>query len=74
MLTRLHWPRTLRAEGARISVLTIDDGMPGSRDAGMVTHIKAPHSQGVNVVGLLRNVQASREKDRRALPDYEPEG
>ena len=74
MLKLLHRLRTLRAEGARISVLAVDDGMAGSRDAGMAMRIRAAHSEDTTVIALLGNVHASREKGRRGAPDYEPAG
>lgn len=74
MLKLLHRLRTLRAEGARISVLAVDDGMAGSRDAGMARRIWAAHNGGTPVIALLGNVHASREKGRQGMPDYEPAG
>lgn len=74
MLKLLHRLRTLRAEGARISVLAVDDGMPGSRDAGMATRIRAAHHAVPAVIALLGNVHASREKGRQSAPDHEPAG
>ena len=74
MLKLLHRLRALRAEGARISVLAVDDGTPGSRDSGMATRIKAVHDEVPAVIVLLGNVHASREKGRPSVPDYEPAG
>ena len=74
MLKLLHRLRTLRAEGARISVLAVDDGMAGSRDAGMAMRIRTAHSEGAAVIALLGNVHASHEKGRQSVPDYEPAG
>lgn len=64
--------RTLRAEGARINVLAVDDGIHGSSDAGMATRIRAAHSEGTNVIALLGNVHTSHEKGQRSMPEYEP--
>lgn len=74
MLKLLHRLRTLRAEGARISVHAIDDGMPGSRGAGMATRIRAAHNTVPTVIALLGNVHASRKKGRQSAPDHEPAG
>lgn len=74
MLKLLHQLRTLRAEGAQISVLAVDDGMAGSRDAGMAMRIRAAHSGGTAVIALLGNVHASRKKGHQGMPDYEPAG
>lgn len=74
MLKLLHRLRALRAEGASVRVLAIDDGMAGARDLYMATRIRAAHSEGTHVIALLGNVHASREKGRRSMPDYEPAG
>lgn len=74
MLKLLQRLRTLRTEGAQISVLAVDDGMSGSRDAGMATRIRAAHNAVPAVIALLGNVHASREKGRQSAPDHEPAG
>ncbi|WP_152984591.1 hypothetical protein [Stenotrophomonas terrae] len=74
MLKLLHRLRTLHAEGAGISLLAVDDGMAGSRDAGMAMRIRAAHNGGTPVIALLGNVHASRKKGRQGMPDYEPAG
>lgn len=74
MLKLLHRLRSLRVEGARISVLAVDDGKPGSRDASMATRIRAAHNAVPAVIALLGNVHASREKGRQSAPDHEPAG
>ncbi|WP_313495429.1 hypothetical protein [Stenotrophomonas sp.] len=68
MLKLLHRLRTLRTEGAAISVLAVDDGMAGSRDAGMARHIRSAHGGGATVIvsparkldpGILRGLRAN---------------
>ncbi|MGE8225071.1 MAG: hypothetical protein ACN6RK_04705 [Stenotrophomonas sp.] len=74
ILKLLHRLRALRAESASVRVLAIDDGMAGERDVNMATSIRAMRSEGTKVIVLLGNVHASRAKEQRSVPEYEPPG
>lgn len=73
MLALLHRLRALRARGANLRVVAVDDGAARTRDVGMAERIRAQRHRGT-VIALLGNVHASQGKGRRSRPDYEPAG